>query len=276
MNYPDLIEGELKKFSPLETDKRIDSGVVVGAGDSYAAALVVESKTRRKAIALDPYEAINLNVDKPYVIVSISGKTKTNIELAKVKKREGRKVIAITANASSPLAQNSDEIIIVPYKADTALPGTLSFLLALSALYSLFNLELTEDYKRAKPIMLKEQPFFIGQGENYGIAYYATLKMNEIFCEPANYEKLELFPHSPIFSTRKRQIVVLSSKDEREKRLKELINFTDVSLTECHDAFCNAFSIIHSIAERMRKENWNRICFLDDKQILNISSEMIY
>ena len=274
MNYVELIEEEIKKFKPVTTEERIDSGIVVGAGDSYAAALVIEGKTKRRALALDPLEAISLNVDKPFVIVSVSGRTKTNIELAKIKRKEGRKVIAITSNPSSPLAENSDVVITIPYKSEVTLPGTLSFLLSLSALYSLFGEEVPEKVS-IKSFELRKNPFFVGHNENYGIAYYATLKLNEIFCEQANYERLELFPHSPIFSTRGRQIIILGNGD-RERRIKELVDYTDVVVTGCDDPFCNSFAVIYSILERMKREGWNRICFLDDKQILNISSTIIY
>ncbi|MEJ2770500.1 MULTISPECIES: SIS domain-containing protein [unclassified Stygiolobus] len=276
MNYIELIEDEVKKFHPIEVEQKITSGIIVGAGDSYAVALALEGKTSKKVIAVDPYEALHINSDRPYVIVSISGRTKTNIELAKIKRKEGRKVIAVTANPTSPLAENSTETILIPYNSNITLPGTLSFLLALSAVYSLFGIEIPKDYIKAKSFELREKPFFVGQGENYGIAYFSALKLNEIFCENANYERFELFLHSPIFSTRGRQIVLLNSGSERERRLKKLIDFTYVYLTECTDAFCNALTAILAIIERMKRENWNRICFIDDKKILNISSEMIY
>jgi fructoselysine-6-P-deglycase FrlB-like protein len=276
MNYIELIEEEVKKFHPIEVERKITSGIIVGAGDSYAVALTLEGKTSKKAIAVDPYDALYINSDRPYVIVSISGRTKTNIELAKIKRKEGRKVIAVTANPTSPLAENSTETILIPYNSNITLPGTLSFLLALSAVYSLFGIEIPKDYINAKSFELRGKPFFVGQGENYGIAYYSALKLNEIFCETANYERFELFLHSPIFSTRGRQIVLLNSGSERERRFKQLIDFTYIYLTECIDAFCNALTVILAIIEKMKRENWNRICFLDDKKILNISSEMIY
>lgn len=275
MSYIQLIEDEIKSYRRLNVDTKIEKeSYIIGAGDSYAAALVIEGKTKRKAIALDPYEALEIPLDREIIIVSVSGKTKYNIEVAKRAKKEDKKVISITANKDSPLAKESDEIILLPYSSRTPLPGTLSFLLTLSALYSMFNLE--EDTEDTEGIILNDNPFFVGKEENYGIAYFASLKMNEIFGSPANYERLELFVHSPIFSTRGRQIVILSSGDERERTLSRLVNFTDVYITECKGAFCNAFFIVKSVINTMKKRNWDRIYFVEDKQILNISSTMIY
>ncbi|MDT7872761.1 MAG: hypothetical protein RRB18_04030 [Sulfolobaceae archaeon] len=59
MNYIELIEDEVKKFHPIEVEQKITSGIIVGAGDSYAVALTLERKTSKKAIAVDPYDAVD-------------------------------------------------------------------------------------------------------------------------------------------------------------------------------------------------------------------------
>ena len=273
MDYIKLLEEELNTNYKVNSDIQLDEGYVVGAGDSYAAGLVVQEKKKGKVFVLDPYEALDFNFDKPVIVLSVSGKTKYNVLLAK-KLRNKTRVITITANLESPLAKESKEIIELPYKPKARLPGFLSFLMSLSALYSIFRIE--EDKEEGKSFNIEKNPFFVGKGENYGVAYFASLKMAEIFGEPSNYERLELFVHAPIFSSRNRQIVIFSSGDEREKTLKNLIDYTRVEMTECIGAFCNTKSLLRSLILKMRRENWNRIYFLEDEKILNISSEMIY
>ncbi|AWR96611.2 SIS domain-containing protein [Acidianus sulfidivorans JP7] len=273
MNVIEEIEKELSETYKISTDLNLDSAFVTGAGDSYAASLVIEGKTKGRFKAIDPYDALDYdNLNKPLIIVSVSGKPKSNILLAK--KFKGKtKIIVITANKNSLLANLADVTVELPYKSNNPLPGTLSFLMSISALYSIANEE--EDKGEDKEIFL-QNPFFIGKAENYGVAYFSYLKMAEIFGFKSNYERLEQFCHSPIFSSRKSQIIILSSNDKREEQLKSLINYTDVFKTRCEGAFCNTRTILKSIIYTMRKINWDKIYFLEDKNILSISSEIIY
>ena len=273
MDYIKLLEEELNTNYKINSNVQVDEGYIIGAGDSYAAGLVVQGKKKGKVFVLDPYEALDFNFDKPVVILSVSGKTKYNVLLAR-KLRNKTRVIAVTANLDSPLAKESKEVVELPYKPKARLPGFLSFLMSLSALYSIFGLE--EDKGGAKGFDIETNPFFVGKGENYGVAYFASLKMAEIFGEPSSYESLELFVHAPIFTTRNRQIIIFSSGDDREKKLKDMIDYTKVISTDCEGAFCNTKSLLYSIILKMKRENWNRIYFLEDEKILNISSEMIY
>ncbi len=48
------------------------------------------------------------------VAVSCSGQTVTTTELARISNNSGADVVAVTADASSPLAETSDHIILVP------------------------------------------------------------------------------------------------------------------------------------------------------------------
>src|SRR5437870_9981355 len=53
---------------------------------------------------------------KTLVIISVSGKTKTNIELARKAKRMARETIAVTANPESPLAKECDQTLQLKYR----------------------------------------------------------------------------------------------------------------------------------------------------------------
>lgn len=273
MTFIDAIEEELSRDYRVKAEIQLDEAYVTGAGDSYAAAITIEGKTKGRFKAIDPYEALDFEViKKPLVIVSVSGKPKSNIMLAR-KFRGKVRIIVITANKFSPLATYADEIVELPYKPKTILPGTLSFLMSLSALFSLANID--EDRGEGEEIFLRN-PFFVGKGENYGIAYFASLKMAEIFGLRTSYERLEQFCHSPIFASKDSEIIILSSGDKRESELKSLINYTQTYITECGGAFCNAKTVLKSIVYTMKKIKWDRVYFLEDKNILSISSTMIY
>lgn len=274
MDYISLLRDEFRQDIRVKSDVILDQAYVTGAGDSYAAALVIEGKTGGKFKAVDPHDALYYEIDRPLILVSVSGKTKSVIELAKRYKGIIH-TIAVTANRQSELAKNVDFVVEIPYKSQYVLPGVRSFLLSINALYSIASLDI-EKPTITKNFTIGKSPFFVGALENYGIAYYAMLKMFEIFGEQSNAERLELFSHSPIFSTRNRQVIILNSGDPLEKRLYSKINFTEVVETECNDPICNAITVMNAIINRMEKEGWNKIYFLEDKEILSVSSEMIY
>ncbi|WP_009989381.1 SIS domain-containing protein, partial [Saccharolobus solfataricus] len=215
------------------------------------------------------------NLDRPLVIVSVSGRPKSNILLATKFKGKTR-LYVITANEDSQLARLADYLILIPYKPIIPLPGTLSFLMSLSAVYSLAGEQADEIKESGRLLNLANNPFFVGHKENYGIAYYAMLKFAEIFGYATNSERFEQFCHSPIFMTANRQIVLFRSDNEREKELINSIDYTDTQATDCSGAFCNSIILIKSIVNKMRKEKWDKIYFLENKKILNISSKMIY
>lgn len=275
MTYAELIENEITQNYRVITDLKLDKAYVTGAGDSYAVALTIEGKTKGRFRALDSFEALFYDeLELPLVIISVSGRPKSNILLAK--KFKGKtKIYVITANEESELSKLADYIILIPYKPNQTLPGTLSFLMSLSAVYSLANVD--EDKERDHNVIkLSNSPFFVGFGENYGIAYYAKLKLAEIFGYSSNSEKFEQFCHSPIFMTDKRQIILLRSGIEREEELIRSVDYTEIAATKCKGAFCNAYAIIRSIIYKMKIENWDKIYFLENKKILGVSSHMIY
>src|SRR5947208_3989392 len=60
--------------------------IFAGSGDSYAAAVFAQELSRGESTASDPYELLtNINRirGKNLVIISVSGRTKTNIEIAR-------------------------------------------------------------------------------------------------------------------------------------------------------------------------------------------------
>lgn len=273
--YVELIERELSQNYKINVDLKLERAYVAGAGDSYAVGLTIEGKTKGRFKALDPFEGLTYSdLEYPLVIVSVSGKPKSNIMLAR-KFKNKTKIYVITANEESELAKYADYLILIPYKSPIPMPGILSFLMSLSAIYSLAG-EKEDETNNVNILNLSNNPFFVGYRESYGIAYYAMLKFAEIFGYSTNSERLEQFCHAPIFMTKDRQIVLYRNGIEREEELIKSINYTEILATNCSGAFCNALTIIKSIHHKMKKDNWDKIYFLENKKILDISSYMIY
>ncbi|AWR98784.1 hypothetical protein DFR87_02735 [Metallosphaera hakonensis JCM 8857 = DSM 7519] len=272
--YVEAMEEEAKRIHGLsvKVEERVEEAIVTGAGDSFAACLTVEGKTRGRLRCVDPYDLLEWDPPRSIVIVSLSGRPKVYSWLAE---RFGgkSKIIAVTANPNSRVARSANIVVEIPYRSKVQLPGTLSFIATLKTLYALANVE--EQPERGKIVPLGENPFFIGRLENFGIAYFASLKISEIFGERSNSERLEQFLHSPIFSTQGRNVILFSSGDKREIELREagMANFYS---TECATSLCNAESVILSVVSEMKRRNWDRIFYLENKNILKLSSDMIY
>ncbi|QKR00558.1 hypothetical protein GWK48_09360 [Metallosphaera tengchongensis] len=272
--YIEALEEEAKRIPDLksEVSERIEGGVITGSGDSFAACLALEGKSLGRFRCVDPYDLLDWNPPNTLIIVSVSAKPK--VYLALVEKLRGKsEIVLVTASENSKLLNLVDRVVKVPYQPAQTLPGTLSFVATLKTLYSLAGI--WEEPERGKPMKLGRSPFFVGRGENYGVAYFAYLKMAEIFGEISNAERLEQFLHSPVFSSGGRRVVFLSSGDWREKTI-ENYNYENFLFSPCKSSLCNAETVVLSIIEEMKQRNWDKIWFLENKNILKFSSDMIY
>src|SRR3989454_12481536 len=111
--------------------------IFAGSGDSYSAAVFAQELSQGESTASDPYELLT-NISrirgKNLVIISVSGRTKTNIELVRKAKRMARETIAVTANPESPLAKECDQTLQLKYRTTGILTaGTVSFTTSLLA-----------------------------------------------------------------------------------------------------------------------------------------------
>jgi len=68
-------------------------------------------------------------------------------------------------------------------------------------------------------------------------------------------------------------IILFSSNDPRENLE---ISFAKFYKSNCKGAFCNAIWFLESLAKRIEVEKWEKIYFLEDKEILKFSSLNIY
>src|SRR5579862_4431405 len=82
--------------------------IFVGAGDSLACAIFAERLTGFLARSIDPYDLLKnpeIAKGKTVYFISVSGKTKTNVEAAIRTRNLSSKNVAITTNPESPLAK---------------------------------------------------------------------------------------------------------------------------------------------------------------------------
>ncbi|MCI0560750.1 MAG: SIS domain-containing protein, partial [Nitrososphaera sp.] len=118
-----------------------DNCLLVGAGDSYAAALAAQYASANCAISCNPMDVVmnpQMADNRKVHVVSASGNTTANLLAARCAQRRGSRTVAVTANAASRLARACDEIIHLKYEtAGVPTAGTISFVASLFACLSL-------------------------------------------------------------------------------------------------------------------------------------------
>src|SRR2546426_6393409 len=131
-----------------------------GSGDSWAAAMFASELDNRIALAKDPGELlskIQQAQHKRIVIISTSGRTRANVELAKRARTHRIKTIAVTSDPASLLAEMCDESMILDYnKASGLTSGTISFTASLLACAKLLR-RLASDLKHLSTLPGSEE-----------------------------------------------------------------------------------------------------------------------
>lgn len=298
------------KRSRKNTDS--DNYLFVGSGDSYISGLLASYESNFNCLCVDPAEIIinpNLCQDKRVCFISISGKTKENILAAKKAKKYCTETIAITANPCSDLAKNCMKTITLDYqKPDSGTAGTLSFVVATLTLLSLINrlkknIRTELIYQKAEEtsaiiidrikkyfyLNKNQSVFFLGNSILFPISNYGSLKVNEVFGIKSFAYSLEQFCHSPLFGISSNDIIIIfSSKNphlnEKAKKLSDNLNsikiktiFIDIPFKNSIEIFLMGSFIIEMLIYRLATEKGLNDCyFLENKNLLTISSELIY
>jgi fructoselysine-6-P-deglycase FrlB-like protein len=277
------------------------SFVFAGSGDSYAAAVFAQELSHGEAVASDPYELLT-NVQrirgKNLVIVSVSGRTRTNFELARKTRRIAAKRIAITANDKSPLAEECDEILQLKYRnAGILTSGTVSFATSILACAFLLGslprtvqvqtglteiVHLTTSLKRA----LVGTFLFTGSGVNYALALYGAAKINEVLGMKAEAMYPEELGHAKLFTIDKKRDAIVCIPFGRDKTMKthELLRkkgFQSSILAPPERNLVNrslkTAIYLQRLALSLAKRSGIKECaFLTDRNRLRLSNRMIY
>jgi fructoselysine-6-P-deglycase FrlB-like protein len=219
--------------APPDLERTGSNCVFVGAGDSFAAAKAAEYLSGFHARALDPYDLLlkPATVEgKHLFVISVSGRTRTNIEAAEAAHGIARRVTAITSDVHSALAEACDDAIELRFrKTGTGTPGTVSFTTSLLACYSrVRELPVIPDLRKVFDGCVKwsdtiELPttgtvFMVGTGLSYCMAIYGAAKIFEVLGSKSQYQATEQFSHMELFSLSEGDFVLLvpASRDDRK------------------------------------------------------------
>jgi fructoselysine-6-P-deglycase FrlB-like protein len=276
--------------------------IFTGSGDSFACSLFAHYLSQMQAFAADPYELQlypQVAKNRTVFITSVSGKTRTNIQLATKVKGVAKKRFAITANPNSPLARECDDVIRLRYRSSGILTsGTTSFSASLLAVASLIrrlpkldSLPIMEKRAAQWARRLRVHPhgefLFIGSGTGYALAMYAAFKIHEVLGLSAQYQHAEQLGHSQLFSIREKSNNLLFLSPSSDKKTSEVYRALSKSgfnayllKSDRRDPILGTLQIMfclqHLALNLGRKMGLQECAFLTDQKRLALSSRLIY
>jgi glucosamine 6-phosphate synthetase-like amidotransferase/phosphosugar isomerase protein len=230
--------GVLLKFSKSGFPKARRGSIFVGAGDSYSAAMAGFYASNGSCIAIDPYHLASTPLiakGADVFLVSVSGRTASNLAAARKVRSLARRTIAITSDEGSRLAGLVDEVVRLPMRCLPRTPGLLSYSLSLLAVLNIVGPKENCDFEGTFRAARKDEgnirwgegtTYFLGNSLAYPVAMYAAAKTYEFLGARAHAELLEEFSHLELFSLEQSDVVnVYSAFDplEASGRLAEAL-----------------------------------------------------
>ena len=285
---------QFKKQKPL-SQRQQKNTLFTGSGDSLASAMLAESFSDFRVRAIDPLDLLknkHLSKDKSVYFVSISGKTISNIKVAKTAKKS----IAITSRHDSKLAKTcTDTILLISPNSDVFTAGSISFLeSALTCISLVRDIVIPDDhtqiykqaYDSAKNSKISKRIFVLGNSVTYPVAMYCAAKFYEILGYDAHFERIEQFSHMELFSCHKGDTVILFEETNKHntnlsKNLKKIginvihPNFKSKNNILSQILFYTYFSQILPMLEA-KKKGQKDCHFVLAKKIRSVSDNMIY
>jgi fructoselysine-6-P-deglycase FrlB-like protein len=302
------IEYQREDLQKLELPRQqtcIDDCVITGSGDSYVASSIARYVSSYKAKCCHPMDIV-LNPDivknRRVYLVSTSGSTKATILAAKVAKKFALRTIAITTRPESPLAKSSDDLISVRYKrASIPTSGTIGFTASMLCCVSLAcAVELNNvrkiynesfalaDYLTNYKIKRSSSHVFLGNGIVFPAALYGSLKMHEVFGVPSLAYSLDEFCHSPIFSIKSHDRIIILGNNVSEfsmsktitnqlEKMEVLTLYINCRKRSMIDSLLKSIFFLQLYAVKLAVKNRLKDCyFLRNERLLSLSSKLIY
>lgn len=267
--------------------------IFCGSGDSLAASMLAEAFSENKVKAIDPLDLLknkSMAQKNDIYIVSISGKTISNIKVAK----SAKKSIAITSNPNSKLAKVCNKTILLNFpNSDVVTAGSISFLdsaltcISLVMPFKIKNPEkiFNDAIQQSKKVKLKNKIFFLGNLYTYPLALYGAAKIFEILGFDAFYEKLEQFSHMELFSTNPGDtVIIFEQKNSHNNMLSKNLRKVGINVIQPTTKYTDKISqfLFYTFFSQLvplflaRKKQQKECHFVMAKKLRKISDNMIY
>ena len=289
---------QIKQLSKINNEKIFDQCIFVGSGDSYVAGLITEYLTNHKCRSYSPSDLSKSGFmfDTTYCFISVTGRTKANIDLARRVKKSGIRTVALTLNENSELAQVCQHVVPVKItKVNTPTAGFSTFLANVVSCLQLAGINMPKRFEMwyKKGIKLSstaikyvtipsDSAHILGNHVFYALGLYTSLQMAEFFGSTFTAHKLEEFCHSPIFGAKKTQdIWILGQKEDLISQVFRNLGFrTSYFELFKHDRFAQLFESIFFVQNLIlllaKKYRYTELQYVMMKDVLRASSDLIY
>jgi glucosamine 6-phosphate synthetase-like amidotransferase/phosphosugar isomerase protein len=129
---------------------------------------------------------------------------------------------------------------------------------------------------------------FLGDGLLFPVGIYGALKMNEIFGSRSYAYTIEEFCHSPIFSIRREDNIIIFDKGDYDKKKARVLCkrldkisysslYIDLKKLTGIEAVLKSIFLIQFLMLKIAKRNGLKECFfICNKELLKLSSDLIY
>jgi fructoselysine-6-P-deglycase FrlB-like protein len=291
-------DSQIRELNKIDNEKIFDDCIYVGSGDSYVAGLIVEYLTSHKCRCYSASDLFNSRFikDKTYCFISVTGKTRANIEVARRASQAGVKTVAVTLNKKSDLAKICDEIIPLKItRIDTPTAGFGTFVANVVTCLQITGVTIPRkfDIWHKNGVQLsqnllpsvtipKQTLYLLGNNTLYAIAFYASLQIAEFFGITAVAHKLEEFCHSPIFGLKKSHCVWILGRNEEQirRRLNRLglrLSYIELYNKDIFtQLFVSIFFVQNLILLLAEKYGYKELQYVMMKDVLKASSDIIY
>jgi fructoselysine-6-P-deglycase FrlB-like protein len=288
----------LCSLSGRRLEEAEEGSVFVGAGDSYAAALCAFFMSPRRVQAFDPYSlsrSPHWARGRTVYIISVSGATRSNVELAASLRSLAGRVVAVTSYPSSPLAEEADDVVEMPFRPLPKSPGIATFTLSLLIALKLSCGKVRCDFRRAastaRPLARSVAiarggvTHLVGNNEAYAASVYGAAKIYELLGGRAQASLLEEFSHMQLFSLAPSDRVNVAgpSTEALARRLRDALRENGVGCSlvglsgpRVERLFAFVFSLQLAAVEEAAARGLRNPYFLSARKKLRISDRMIY
>jgi fructoselysine-6-P-deglycase FrlB-like protein len=289
---------QIKELNKIHNKKIFDDCIYVGSGDSYVAGLIAEYLTNHNCRCYSPSDLSNSGFlqDKTYCFISVTGKTKANIEVAQHATESGVNTIAVTLSQNSKLAEACKQVVPLEItKVSTPTAGFRTFVANVVTCLQIAGITVPKKFdkwhKKGVELSLnildsisltKEGLFLLGNNILYAISLYTSLQMAEFFGTTAVAHKLEEFCHSPIFGIKKSHDLWILGQEEKKVSLRLEKLGLDITYFELKSSdilaqlFESIFFVQHLILLLAEKYGYTELQYVRMKDVLKASSEIIY
>jgi glutamine---fructose-6-phosphate transaminase (isomerizing) len=289
---------QIRELNRIRNKKIFDECIYVGSGDSYVAGLIAEFLTDHKCRCYSPSDLSTSRFieGKTYCFISVTGRTKANIELARRATKSGMRTIAVTFNQNSKLAKVCKEVVPVNItKVHTPTAGFRTFVANVVTCLHIAGIMIPKKFemwhKKGVELSVKflnstvlpaETLYLLGNNILFAIALYTCMQMAEFFGSTAVAYKLEEFCHSPIFGLKKSHYLWVLGQNEEQiiKRLNRLgprLSYIELYNKDIFaQLFISIFFVQNLILLLAEKYGYTELQYVMMKDVLKASSDIIY